>query len=628
MTTAARIHALILLAFLSLGLWRVTDARAQPAAVTAVTTAPARAEAGEAFVVELRVSSDEGPMRAEDPSLTPPIGVAATQPSVSFFTNTTTVNGVRRSQSEYRARWTLRAREPGRYAIEAPSVGIRGRRVRGNPVSIEIVPAGQGSGSSAPSTPAPGVQFQFSWPFGQSGGGMDDAPDDAPSSDLALPSAPPGKETIFLRAVTDKTTAYVGEQVTLSFYLYFRVSDVEWTDRTEAPLADFLRMPILKDPGTGAQQRAAVGGRSWSVKLLDRVAIFPLRSGTLNTGSMAARFRGRRIGSRVLETSNDVTIESIVPPEAGRPPGYAVGDVGRFEIDADVKPRDVTAGGSFTVTVRVKGDGNPPASLKMPSQPGIDYLDPDKSVEHVIRGGRLGGQRTFKYLAKATRGGFVELGSVEVPYWNAEKKAYEVAKADLGGIRVAGDAPPPAASASAAVEADALAALPAPRGALRPWTRPESTAVPLLPLLGVLLAPPLIVVFALGSLRAARATRRRLDERRAAPTTRVREALDEARAADVAADKTAVAAAVERAVHAAIEAASGVRSRGLMVRDLPDALEAKGLDRAVAQRAATLLGDAEALRFDPLADAANRTALVDRARAVARELAAAAPPSS
>lgn len=628
MTAAARIHALILLAFLSLGLWRVVDAHAQPAAVTAVTSAPSRAEAGEPFVIELRVSSDEGPLRAEDPSLTPPIGVAATQPSVSFFTNTTTVNGVRRSQSEYRARWTLRAREPGRYAIEAPSVGIRGRRVRGNPVLVEVVPAGQG-GASPPSTPPPGTQFQFSWPFGQSGGGLDDAPDDAPSSDLSLPSAPPGKETIFLRALADKATAYVGEQVTLSFYLYFRVSDVEWTDRTEAPLADFLRMPIIRDPGTGATLLATVGGRRWSVKLLDRVAIFPLRSGTLNTGSMTARFRGRRIGARVLETSNDVTIESIEPPEAGRPPGYAVGDVGRFEIDADVKPRDVAAGGSFTVTVRVKGDGNPPASVKMPAQPGIDYLDPDKSVEHVIRGGRLGGQRTFKYLAKAKRGGFVELGNVEVPYWNPEKKAYEVAKADLGGIRVAGDAPPPAPAASGATpDGDALATLPAPRGALRPWTPPESTSVPLMPLLGVLLAPPLIVVLALGSLRAARSTRRRLDERRGAPTTKVRHALDEARAADAAADKTAVAAAVERAVHAAIEAASGVRSRGLLLGELPGALEERGLDRAVAQRAAALLGDAEALRFDPLADAANRSALVERARAVTRELAAAASRSS
>ncbi len=631
MTSLARVlRALvgIVTMLLVLGVTTGRWAAAQSAGVSAVTTAPPRAEAGEPFVVELRVTSDE-PIRAEDPSLTPPIGVAASPPSVSFFNNTTTIQGVRRTQSQFRARWTLRAREPGRYAIEAPSVGVAGRRVRGNPVAVEVVAGSGGSGGPTPNAPAPGVQFQFSWPFGSSGGGIDEPLDDEPARDLALPTAPPGKDVIFLRAVADKTRAYVGEQVTLSFYLYFRVNDVEWTDRTEAPLADFLRTPIVRDPGTGAQVLANVGNRRWNVKLLDRVAIFPLRAGTLSTGAMTARFRGRRIGARVLETSNEVTIESIEPPTRGRPPGYAVGDVGRFEVDADVKPRDLAAGGSFTVTVRVKGDGNPPAAVKMPVIPGIDYLDPEKSIEQVIRGGRVGGVRTFKLLAKATRGGYVELGAIEVPYWNAEKKAYEVAKVDLGGVRVEGNAPPPEPSPDAEpVDADSLAALPAPRAALRPWTRPESSSVPLLPLLGVLAAPPLLVMLALGSLRAARATRKRIEERRGAPTTRVREALDAAKAGDAAADVAAVAAAVERAVHAAIEAASGVRSRGLLVRELPAALSAAGIEPPLAERAAKLLGDAESLRFDPLVDATHRSTLVERARAVTRELAAAAPRAS
>jgi hypothetical protein len=615
MTALGRVVAAIVLV---LGVLVVSrPAHARP---TATTTAPSTAEAGEPFVVELRVTSDEGPLRAEEPTLTPPIGVAASPPSLSFFSNTQTFNGVRRSQSEVRARWTLRAREPGRYVIEPPSIGIRGRRIRGTRVVVDVVAAGPGRASPPPAPP--GVQFQLSWPFGP---GSVDEPleDEDPKGDLALPSAPPGKDVLFLRAVADQTTAYVGEQVTLSFYLYVRVPDVEWTDRTEAPLADFLRMPLVRDPATTGTTMTTVGGRRWAVKLLDRVAIFPLRAGKLSTGAMTARFRGRRIGSQVLETSNDVVIEAIEPPEAGRPPGYVVGDVGDFTMEADVSPRDLKVGGTFTATIRVRGEGNPPASIALPRRPGVEWLDPDKSVDHVVRGGRVGGVRTFKVLGEVSRGGYVELGAVEVPYWNAEKKEYAIARADLGGLRVEGTTPPPAPSAAAGaaeVEADALAALPAPRGAARAHVASPAPAVPLGWLLGAVAAPPLLVLAGLGGLRLARGTRERLDARRDVPGARVRDALDEAREADRRGDAQAVAGAVERAAHLAIEAATGLRSRGVLLRDLADAMADGGVDPAVASRAADVLRDAETLRFDPTAEAASRTDLVVRARAVCREL--------
>ena len=97
MTALGRVLGVVLVAIAFL--W-IRPAHAQ-SRVTASTSAPAQAEVGEPFVVELHVTSDDGPIRAEDPSLTPPIGVAATRPSVSFSTDTSTINGVRRSTSQY-----------------------------------------------------------------------------------------------------------------------------------------------------------------------------------------------------------------------------------------------------------------------------------------------------------------------------------------------------------------------------------------------------------------------------------------------------------------------------------------------------------------------------------------------
>src|SRR5690606_18283826 len=74
-TSLARAIGLV---FLVLAVVWSTPAAAQR---RATTTAPSTAEAGEPFVVELRVVSDDAPIRAAEPTLTPPIGIAASPPS-------------------------------------------------------------------------------------------------------------------------------------------------------------------------------------------------------------------------------------------------------------------------------------------------------------------------------------------------------------------------------------------------------------------------------------------------------------------------------------------------------------------------------------------------------------------
>jgi len=621
----ATLVVLMVLVGVALPTW-VGRAWAQAGTVQLSVSAPQRAEAGEPFVVELRIVSDDGPVRAENPSLTPPIGLAGSQPSVSFFTNSVSVNGRRSMQSEYRARWTIKAQDPGTYKIGPPSVTVQGERLRGNAVTVIVVPAGQGlPGGSGPSSRPPPAQQGLQWPFGTPM--EDDEPAALASKDLGMAAPPGGKTNFFLRGIVDKTTAVVGEQVTLSFYVYHSV-DIDMNERTDPPLRDFLRIPLVRDPGTSTPRTAQIGGRLFTVRLLDRVAIFPLRAGKLSTGSITGRFRGRRIGSRVLEESEDIVIDVREPPSLDRPPGYVVGDVGTFEIDAEVKPRDVKVGGTFAVTVRLKGEGNLPAAVRMPKIAGIDWFDPEKTLDQTTRGGRVGGSRTFRYLGKVVRGGYVELGKVDLPVWDPTKKEYATPSVDLGGIRVEGKSitPDPAASASpsAAKADDPLAKLPAPRTELSSFTPARAKRVPVLPLALALASPPLLMVFVFGAGGAARAAKRRAAARRDAPTTRVKEALDAARAAEGATDGATdkdVAGAVERAIYASLEAHTGVRARGVLLRDLRAELAAVGVDDAVAERAVGVLGDAESLRFDPSADAAKRAGLVDRARDLDRALA-------
>src|SRR5262249_20926959 len=158
-----------------------------------------------------------------------------------------------------------------------------------------------------------------------------------------------------------------------------------------APLTDFLRVPLLKNPGTEQPVVAMAGGRRYIAKLFDRVAIFPMKAGDLHTGSLRVTFAGARVGRFGDRESEDHVIHVTEPPRAGRPPGYGIGDVGQFALAASVQPRRIDQGGSAAVTIKLSGTGNLPQSLHLPERSGVEWLDPEKKEAIEPQSGVVGG---------------------------------------------------------------------------------------------------------------------------------------------------------------------------------------------------------------------------------------------
>ena len=158
------------------------------------------------------------------------------------------------------------------------------------------------------------------------------------------------------------------------------------------------------------------------------------------------------------------------PPVAGRPAGYAMGDVGRFALSAQVTPRDVEQGGAVGVHVELSGTGNLPASLSTPAREGVEWLTPETHDQLGATGqSTFGGKRTFDFVVRILKVGDVPLGDLSLPYWDPDQKRYDVARASLGVVHVKPSASGAAAS-SAAQEQEKLQGLPAPRDALEGTT--------------------------------------------------------------------------------------------------------------------------------------------------------------
>ncbi|WP_437793326.1 BatD family protein [Sorangium sp. So ce693] len=610
-------------------------ARAQQQPELTARASSTDVEVGEPFTVEVKALVERGAGMPSDPELrVPPDLSIVSGPSIGTQMKTQLGGGVMITQLGISATWQIVANKPGRYTIPGPTISWNGRRLPAAPILIKVAPA-----SGRPRRPSnpfllPGGPLQgFPWPFGGPGGLFDDeATQDQPeaeATELAMPREP--DPVVFLRAIPDKTTAVVGEQVTVSFYLYFR-ENAEMTEPRAAPAPDFLRHTLLEDPRTERPVYTRVGGYRYAARLVDKLALFPLKTGELRTGSMQTRITGRRIGARVLRESNDVVVKVTEPPLAGRPSGYAVGDVGQFTLKATVQPRQIEQGGSVAVNVQIAGTGNFPQSLRVPERTGLDWLDPEKRDAIEPRGGAIGGTRSFGYVVRIQESGAVELGKIELPYWDPAQKRYVVERAELGVVQVSPVAPPassgppsraPLAEGDGAGRGAPFAGMPGLRTSLGPHTPPATLPLDGAPFWLLLAAPPLAVtLFGAGD----RLLRRARDRRAAGASSPARLAAIAQREAEEAAaqgDLGATAAAIERAVHRAIESATGLRSRGVLLAELPGELGRRGVPEPLSSRACEALAACEAIRFEPTAQeggGAAAAALVEQSRAVVTEL--------
>ena len=130
-------------------------------------------------------------------------------------------------------------------------------------------------------------------------------------------------QAAFLRAVADKRRAFVGEQVTVTWYLYLAEPQSNFQPVTQ-PKSDGFWMEEI--PSTNPQGRLAFtdqveGGQHYQVAVVLQRALFPLAPGKLTVTAMEAQvsradFFGRAVHPRRLK-SEPLTIEAVALPRDG-----------------------------------------------------------------------------------------------------------------------------------------------------------------------------------------------------------------------------------------------------------------------------------------------------------------------
>ncbi len=318
--------------------------------------------------------------------------------------------------------WTyvLQPRSTGTYTIPPASITYDGQTLKTNSLTIKVSAGAAGGGAQQ--------QQQQQQQKG-----------DAPDVNLG--------DNLFIRAIVDTRTVYVGEPVTVTYKLYSRVAF-----NLDSP----IKLPRMvgfwsEDLESPTQLRPVVevyNGKQYETYMMKKVVYFPTQAGDLaiepfeinctvqvrqkrKTGDdFYDRFFADPFFDSYQNVKKALLTEKIAVkvkplPDEGRPASFN-GAVGDFTMDVTPDRRKLTANDAVTLRIVIRGNGN----LKLLEEPvvtvpgGIDRFDPTIN-EDITRGsGVIGGVKSFEYLLVPRYPGSFTVEPVEFSYFNPARKRY------------------------------------------------------------------------------------------------------------------------------------------------------------------------------------------------------------
>jgi hypothetical protein len=353
---------------------------------------------GETFILEVRAG---GGIRKPKPELPPMndfnVVSSGRMESISI------VNG--KASSEVTFTYTLSPRRVGKFTIGSCTVKQKGQTLKTQPIEIEVVQASavQAIPGSRPS----------------------------PRATSSPQRAGTGAKALFSTLRISKNTAYVNEQLILSFKLY------QGTNLLSSPSYNPpLFTGFWKEDLGQTNKYQTVDGKRYMVNEI-RYAIFPTCAGTYTLGPASVQCQVQRSGSRpggffsfggetkVIE-SNAVKITVKNLPSEGKPTGFS-GAVGQYDFSARLDDSEVYQHEAGTVLLSISGAGNIKSveAPQLSSLPDFKVYYSDTKVGLTNTKDRISGKKTFSVILVPEREGRFEIPGVSFSYFDPGARKYE-----------------------------------------------------------------------------------------------------------------------------------------------------------------------------------------------------------
>jgi len=322
--------------------------------------------------------------------------------SISVTNNAATITG---SYS-----YILSARKLGTYQIAGAKFTIEGVTHNIQPITIKV------EGSSA----------------------QDESGDYANGRDI--------RNKLFIRAIVDKPTAYLGEQITVSYKIYVS-PDVrpEYITHAKLPLYEGFWAEELEGSSNYLTPET-YNGTQYNTAILKKAALFPTRSGSLKISpislTLSVIFSGSSSNydpfssyhpgsssSEEVKISSPVVNVNILPLPNGDTSKYFTGAVGKFSLETKVAKRKFKKNEPVKFQIILNGTGN--IELLDVARPtfnkSFEVLDPN-ITKTKNNSGVISGSKVIEYVLIPRDGGKYSLPAVGFTWFDPQTKTYETLK--------------------------------------------------------------------------------------------------------------------------------------------------------------------------------------------------------
>lgn len=255
----------------------------------------------------------------------------------------------------------------------------------------------------------------------------------------------PTDTDIFVRMELSKDTAYMGEKVELHYKLYTRKDVRSYDLQSEPEFAGFfIQNKPMRNRSTTQQE---IDGVPYTVQILETKLLYPQQNGVFNfepakvqlglpdpNRNMNSFFRSSLI-SYPTQTNEAKIVVVNLPDNA---PASFTGAVGTFSLQAKVDKSEVSTDDAISLTMTVRGNGDPKYILapSLDHLDGFDVYDPSTTYEDTHeRFGDIETIKTFEYLIVPLEAGNRNLVP-EFTYFDVDKNDYVTLKAGPFNIQV------------------------------------------------------------------------------------------------------------------------------------------------------------------------------------------------
>lgn len=379
-----------------------------------------RVGVGEQFVLTFSLNTNGSGFRA------PSLNDFNVYSGPNQSTNMSFINGSMSQQISFT--YYLAAKSEGKFTIGAASINSGGKTYTSKPIVIEVAKGNAPHSNN-----------------GQNQKGNSNQQNNSDEYDLG--------NNLFIRTVTSKSRAYVGEQIIVSYKVYTRINILD-NAATKLPVFNgFWSEEILSGNRQAEFKQENIDGLQYQVAEIKKAILIPQHSGSLSVDPLVmdvvTRIKNKNrsndpfeqffnmggFGSykdvKVSISSKPIKIDVLPLPEKNKPESFK-GAVGDFSMEVNIKPSNLKLksndAGNLIVTISGKGNLKLLEPLKIKSPSDIEMYDAKSTDKISTTSSGLSGKRSFDYLFIPRNPGKYTLESAPFTYFDPEKGNYVTLK--------------------------------------------------------------------------------------------------------------------------------------------------------------------------------------------------------